>query len=259
MSEWDNKVVLITGGGSGIGKAAALKFLENGATVFISDISITNLETTVQEFGSYEDKIHAIGADVSKVVDCEKMVEEIISKVGRLDVLVNSAGVSIIGPIEEMTEDQWNTLIDINLKGTFFTSKYAIPELEKTEGCIVNMSSCSGILGGTYEVMYSASKGGIAVLTKALAIELAPKKVRVNAVCPGDVETNMLKKNVQEFANNYKEAFCKELLSAYPAGENARFARPEEIAEIIYFLASPKVGIMTGALISADGGFTAGY
>lgn len=259
MNQWSKKVVLITGGGSGIGKATALKFLENGATVFISDISNDNLEATVKQYENYKESLHTIQADVSKVMDCKKMIDAVIKKEGKLDVLVNSAGISIIGIIEEMTEAQWDQLIDINLKGTFFTSKYAIPKLEKTKGSIINMSSCSGILGGTHEVMYSASKGGIAVLTKALAIELASKKIRVNAVCPGDVETSMLEKNVQECANNDRDAFCKELLSAYPAGKNARFAQPEEIAEIIYFLASPKVGIITGALISADGGFAAGY
>jgi NAD(P)-dependent dehydrogenase (short-subunit alcohol dehydrogenase family) len=259
MEDRNGRVVLITGGGSGIGRAAALKFLENGDVVYISDISRRNLDTVKSEYAGFGDRLRCIQTDVSVVADCEDMVRKVVEGSRRLDVLVNSAGISIIGPIEQMGETEWNRVIDINLKGTFFACRFAIPELEKTEGVIVNLSSVSGLLGGTHEIIYSASKGGTAVLTKALALELAPKKVRVNAVCPGDVATEMLEKNVEECAGGDREGFYKELLSAYPAGENARFARPEEIAEIICFLASPSVGIINGALISADGGFAAGY
>ena len=260
MSEYLNKVVVITGGGSGIGKATAQKFLENGAIVYICDISEENLKKAAEELELSKGRLECKVLDVTDFDMCGSVLAEIAQAEGRIDSLINSAGVSIIAPVEEMDEKEWDFMIDINLKGTFSMCRHAIPYLEETKGSIVNVSSCSGILGGTDEIIYSASKGGIILLTKALAVELACKNIKVNTVAPGDVDTEMFNKNAEACSGGDREAFMKELLEAYPAGAEAgRLARPQEVADTIYFLALPSIGIMTGAVVSLDGGFAAGY
>lgn len=256
---FDGKIVAITGGGSGIGRATAEKFLKNNATVYLLDISEENLKNTARDIEKKGGKLCTMQLDVTDFDRCGKVLKEIYHKEGKLDVLINSAGVSIIAPVEEMTEKDWHLMIDVNLKGTFSMCRHAIPYLEETKGAIVNLSSCSGIMGGSHEVIYSASKGGIILLTKALAVELACKGIKVNTVAPGDTDTNMFEEAVRLQGDGDRAAFTEELLSAYPAGAAGRLARPEEIADTIYFLASPEIGIMTGAVVSVDGGFAAGY
>jgi len=260
MANWNNKIIIITGGGSGIGKSAAAKFLKKGATVYINGRTEAKLKETCEDLENLSEKIDFITGDVSKISDCEEIVNKVVSKENRIDVLINSAGIWLEGPSDTMTEDLWNRCIDINLKGTFFMCRYAIPYLEKTQGCIINVSSDSGLVGNKEGAVYCASKGGVTLLTKALAVELAERKIRVNAVCPGDVMTPMLGKALADYGQGDAKAYYGELLKEYPQrAAHARFTTPEEVAESIYFLSKPEVEAITGACLSIDFGLTAGY
>jgi NAD(P)-dependent dehydrogenase (short-subunit alcohol dehydrogenase family) len=244
------RVVLITGGGGGIGRATAEGFEASGDTVIAADRSPEALAGLAGD---------TIVADVTSVADCERMVAEAVDRHGRLDVLVNCAGVWVEGPTAEMTEEQWDRTIDVNLKGTFFACRYAIPHLERTEGCIVNLSSDAGLVGTVETAVYNASKGGVSLLTRSLALELAPKGVRVNAVCPNDVETPMLAGQARDYGGDDPDGYLAALLANYPQKERSRFIRPEEIAALILYLASSDAAPITGACIPIDFGSTAGY
>jgi NAD(P)-dependent dehydrogenase (short-subunit alcohol dehydrogenase family) len=249
------RVVLITGGAGGIGRAAAARFRELGDTVVLTDIDPDGLARVAESLGAP----HTIAADVTVVAECERAVEETVSRHGRLDVLVNCAGVWVEGPTSEMTERQFDRTMDVNLKGTFFMCRYAIPHLERTEGCIVNLSSDVGLIGSPGATIYSASKGGVSLLTRSLGLELATRGVRVNAVCPNDVETPMLEGQARDFGGGDADGYFGRLLAAYPQRDQARFIRPEEVASLIAYLASPLAAPITGALVSIDFGTSAGY
>lgn len=255
-----NKVVLITGGNSGIGAAAAKKFLENGAIVYILGRSVEKLDAVCRELSAISPTIYPIQGNVAETSQCKQAVDHVLAREKRLDILVNSAGVSYTDSTVSMTEEIWDETIDINLKGTFFMCKYAIPALTETRGCIVNVGSDAGLVGNVGLAIYCASKGGVSLLTKSLALELAPQGVRVNAVCPAEVETPMLFKDMTDAGYTSREAFDAEYLKIFPQGENARYIQPEEVAECIYFLASSdKVEAITGTCLSIDFGVTAGY
>lgn len=259
MSTLNSRVVIITGGGSGIGKATAARFLKEGAIVYINGRKELKLIDACHSLREVSGTVAYVQGDVSKVADCKKIVTEVADREGRIDVVVNSAGVWIEGPSEMMTEELWDRCIDINLKGTFFVCRYAIPYLQKSQGCIVNVSSDSGLMGNKEGAIYCASKGGVTLLTKALAVELAMKKIRVNAVCLGDVQTPMLDKACADYGGADTESYYQKLLEEYPQGHRARFTRPEEVAETIFFLSQPEVEAITGATLSIDFGLTAGY
>jgi NAD(P)-dependent dehydrogenase (short-subunit alcohol dehydrogenase family) len=157
-----------------------------------------------------------------------------------------------------MTEGDWDRVVDVNLKGTFFMCRHAIPALEASGGCIVNISSDAGLWGNKEAAIYCASKGGVTVLTKALAVELAPRGVRVNAVCPGDVDSPMIRYQAETFGGGDPGRYLADLLAAYPQ-RPARFIRPDEVAELVAFLCSERATPITGAAISIDFGLTAGY
>lgn len=246
------RVVLITGGAGGIGRATGERFAAAGDTVVLADRSTE----TLADLGSASD---TVTADVSVVSDCERMIAETVQRHGRLDVLVNSAGVWVEGPTTEMTEEQWDRTIDVNLKGTFFACRFAIPDLERTEGCIVNLSSDAGLVGTVETAVYNASKGGVSLLTRSLGLELAPKGVRVNAVCPNDVDTPMLAGQARDYGGGDPERYLSTLLANYPQKDRSRFIRPEEIAALIFYLASAEAAPITGACIPIDFGSTAGY
>ena len=248
------RVVLITGAAGGIGRAAAARFREQGDTVVLTDVAAPALARTAEDLGGLD----TVVADVTVVADCDRVVAETVERHGRLDVLVNCAGIWVEGPTAEMTEDEYDRTIDVNLKGTFFMCRYAIPHLERTEGCIVNLSSDAGLIGSAEAAIYCASKGAVSQLTRSLAIELAPKGVRVVAVCPNDVETPMLEGQARDYGGGDREGYLQALLATYPQKERARFIRPEEVAALIVYLASPEAAPITGANIPIDFGSTAG-
>jgi NAD(P)-dependent dehydrogenase (short-subunit alcohol dehydrogenase family) len=246
------RVVLITGGAGGIGSATAERFAAGGDTVVVSDRSADVLADVGRSF-------ETVVADVTSVTDCERMVIETVVRHERLDVVVNCAGVWVEGPTAEMTEEQWDRTIDVNLKGTFFACRFAIPHLLRTEGCIVNLSSDAGLVGTAETAIYNASKGGVSLLTRSLALELAPRGVRVNAVCPNDVDTAMLAGQARDFGAGDPDGYLAALLANYPQRDRARFIRPDEVAALIVYLASSEAAPITGACIPIDFGSTAGY
>jgi NAD(P)-dependent dehydrogenase (short-subunit alcohol dehydrogenase family) len=251
--------VLITGGAGGMGRAIAAAFLEEGDAVAIADVSEEGLRAAVADVRAGDTTLEVITVDVRRVDECERMVAEAVERLGRLDVLVNAAGVWVEGPTAEMTEAQWDRTVDVNLKGTFFACRFAIPHLERTEGCIVNISSDYGLVGGPGAAIYNASKGGVSLLTRSLGLELAAKGVRCNAVCPADVDTPMLEGQARDYGGGDREGYLGALLANYPQKQRARFIRPDEVAALVRFLASAAAAPMTGACIPIDFGITAGY
>jgi NAD(P)-dependent dehydrogenase (short-subunit alcohol dehydrogenase family) len=259
VSEGDSRVVLITGGAGGMGRSTAKRFLEDGETVYLADIDEVGLAKVEADHRSGGlARLETLAADVTRVADCERMVAAVIEGAGRLDVVVNAAGVWVEGNSDSMTEEEWDRTVDVNLKGTFFCCRYAIPALERTEGCIVNISSDAGVHGTAGNAIYDASKAGVNNLTRSLALELAPRGIRVNAICPTDVDTPMLAGQARDYGGDDPQGYLAALLASRPQGRRARFIRTEEIAELVVFLASGKVDPITGACISIDFGMTAG-
>lgn len=253
MHRFDGQVVLVTGGSSGIGYATARAFLEEGAKVAITGRDAARLRKAAREL-SHHGEVLAIRGDVSKAEDARRMVAETERKLGPVDVLVNNAGIYINKPVESFTEAEYDRVMDINMKGTFLCTKYAIPGMVKRKrGAIVNVSSDSGIVGTAGSSVYCASKGAMVLFTKAVALDHARDGIRVNAICPGEVETPMLDRDAVESGLPYEE-YYKKLVAPIPM---KRAAKPEEIAAGILFLASEDASFMTGAAMSVDGGSTA--
>ena len=249
------RVALITGGAGGMGRAIAERFLRDGDDVVLADVDAAGLQVVATAMPD----VATVEADLTVVAECARMVGEVLALHGALDVLVNAAGVWVEGNSWEMTEEQWDRTIGVNLKGTFFTSRYAIPELIRSEGCIVNISSDSGLGGNPGCAIYNASKFGVNGVTKSLALELAPHGVRVNAVCPADVDTPMLSGQARDFGGADEEGYLRSLLAKMPQGARARFIRPDEIASLVAFLASAEATPITGACVPVEWGVLAGY
>jgi NAD(P)-dependent dehydrogenase (short-subunit alcohol dehydrogenase family) len=254
----DARVVLITGGGGGMGRAVAARFLASGARVAISDLDAARAEQVRADLDPQGKNAIGIQADVAAVADCRRMVEETVAKFGRLDVLIAAAGIWTEGPADQATEAEWDQVIDVNLKGVFFANRYAIPELEKTRGIIVNIASDAGLVGNAGASIYCASKGGVVILTKALAVELAPRGIRALAICPGDVETPMLAYQASAFGGGDPEAYLENLRSKYPQRDHARFISAEEVGELVFMACSPLLAALTGAAIPFDFALSAG-
>jgi NAD(P)-dependent dehydrogenase (short-subunit alcohol dehydrogenase family) len=254
---WQDKTVLITGGSGGMGRAIAARFLAKGANIAAADIDARRLGELERDMKAGS-RLLVLSTDVTRVADCERMVQSTLDRFGGLDLLVNAAGVWVEGPSDQATEAEWDRTLDINLKGTFFACRYAIPALEKTSGTILNIASDAGLIGNAGAAIYCASKGGVVLLTKALARELAPRGIRVNAICPCDVETPMIKFQAETYGGGDPKAYLDRLLSIYPQGARARFVRAEEVAEFVFQIASPKLAPITGAALSIDFGTTAG-
>lgn len=238
---FQNKVVIVTGSSRGIGEAAARAFAEEGAQVVITSSHIKDCKRVAQEIGGF-----AVECDVSKPRHCEYLVRQVVKKFGRIDVLVNNAGVFQNVRVEDMSEKEWDRVVNINLKGPFLLSKVVIPHL-KNGATIVNVASVLGLIADPRTGAYSASKGGLIQLTKVLALELAERGIRVNAVAPGPINTAML--------GGIKDpAVKKEFLDWVPL---RRVGEPVEIAKAILFLASDDASFITGHCLVADGGGTA--
>jgi NAD(P)-dependent dehydrogenase (short-subunit alcohol dehydrogenase family) len=253
MLKLNGKVALITGGTTGIGYATALLFLQNGAKVTITGRAKETGEEAIRKLKRHGFKACSfVQGDVSKSADAKKMIEETLRQYGKLDVLFNNAGIWISGAAEKTSETDWDKVIDINLKGCFLCSKYAIPHLKKTRGVIINTSSCDGLVGEPDAVAYCASKGGVVMLTKAMALDYAKYRVRVNCVCPGYVMTRMLEVDLPQGMGieKYLEIISKE----HPI---ERIAEPEEVARAVLFLASEDSSFVTGVALPVDGGYTA--
>lgn len=251
----ENKVAIVTGGGSGIGKATAVLFAKEGAKVVVVGRRKDKLMNTANGIIENGGNAYHVQADVSRVEDTKRIVDETKEEFGGVDILVNNAGVYRGAKITEFTEDDYDYIMNINLKGAFFMCKHAIPEMEKRGGgSIINIGSALGVQGwkdGSTSV-YSASKGGLSMLTKALSLELARQNIRVNCICPAIVETEVFE-TMGIPADKVKERM-KQWNSFHPIGRNGQ---PEEVAEAVLYFASEDSSWTTGSVFNIDGGVTA--
>jgi NAD(P)-dependent dehydrogenase (short-subunit alcohol dehydrogenase family) len=250
-----DKVALITGAASGIGQATALLFGQEGAKVMCADIDGEGAERVARQIADSGGEAASLQADVSQAADAERMVRETAERWGRLDVLVNNAGIYFVLPLTQVPEEEWDRLMGINLKGVYLGCKYAIPQMVRQgKGAIVNTASIAGLRGFANWTTYCASKGGVVQLTKALAMEVARMNVRVNAVCPGIIDTGMLDQAVA-MQGVGKAELAATIGESHPMG---RIGQPEEVAAAILFLASDEASFITGVPLSVDGGLWAG-
>jgi len=248
-----NKVALITGGTSGIGEATAILFSKEGAQVAITGRDEKRGHAVTARILETGGKAIFIRTDVRKAAESRRAVDETLKTFGKLDILFNNAGVFYPHTILDCTEEEWDLQLDINLKGTFLMSKFALPSMiQQGSGVIINNSSGWGIVGGDKAVAYCASKGGVVLLTKAMAIDHGPQGIRVNCICPGDVDTPMLPEDARMRGLKWEDylAGC----ANRPLG---RIGTVDEIAKAALFLASDDSSFMTGAALVVDGGGTA--
>ena len=257
VKEFSGKVAVVAGGARGIGKAAARKLATQGAAVLICSDQENQLREALVELREGEDlEVSGTQADVTSSADIARLVDFASDTYGGVDVLVNSAGIQRYGTVVETEEDTWDEVLDVNLKGIYLASKYVIPKMkERGGGAIVNLSSVQAFASQKGVAAYTASKGGINALTRAMALDHAEENIRVNAVCPASVNTPMLRWSADLFrAEKSVEETVAEWGKMHPLG---RVARVEEVAEVIAFLASDRASFVTGGEYKVDGGMLA--
>jgi meso-butanediol dehydrogenase/(S,S)-butanediol dehydrogenase/diacetyl reductase len=243
------KVAIVTGASSGIGAAVAELFARNGFRVMAAGRDARRLAAITGGSG----EVMPWTGDLAEQPACEKLVLDCVGKFGRLDVLVNNAGIYIRGDASETREEDWRRTLAVNLDAPFFLSKAALPHLQETRGAIINIASDWGLQGGKRAAAYCASKGGLVLLTKGMALDHAAQGIRINAVCPGDVDTPMLVTEAVHDGLSHAEALEKYGRDS-PSG---RVTRADEVAALVLYLASDQAAQITGAAIPIDGGNTA--
>jgi NAD(P)-dependent dehydrogenase (short-subunit alcohol dehydrogenase family) len=243
------KVVIVTGASSGIGRATALLFAKGGSHVIAVGRNEKELGSLREQAQGKKGSVKVHLADIRQTTQVERLVNDTIENFGQIDVLVNSAGIIMNGTVENTTLDDWDKMFDINLRSVFFMMQKCIPHLEKTKGNIVNVSSVAGTRSFPNVLAYCVSKAGVDQLTRCAALELAPKGVRVNAVNPGVVVSNLHKRG--GMADDAYQEFLKNSKNTHPLG---RVGEAKEVADLIYFLASDKASWITGATYEIDGG-----
>ncbi len=241
-----SKVAIITGGGSGIGKAIASAFVHEGGHVVIAGRDSKKLALAASEIGT---DCLAVAADVSNASDAQKLVSAALEKFNRIDILVNNAAVLLPGTAESLSEEDFDQTFNINVRGLWMLSRAVLPHMRAAGGgSIINIGSVLSLLGARNRVAYSASKGAVMAMTKAMALDHAAENIRVNCICPGIVETELVAKfNLDETARRQRVAM-------HPMG---RFGRPEDIASAAIYLASDESGWTTGSTLTVDGGYSA--
>jgi NAD(P)-dependent dehydrogenase (short-subunit alcohol dehydrogenase family) len=240
------KVAIITGGGSGIGKAIAAAFVREGAKVAIAGRDSKKLEAAAAEIGG---DCLAVSADVSSVSSVQKLVSAAIDKFKRINILVNNAAVLLPGTAESLSEEDFDQTFNINIRGLWLMSRAVLPHMRATSGgSIINIASVLSLVGARNRVAYAASKGAVMAMTKAMALDHALENIRVNCIAPGIVATEM----VEKF--NTDEAARRQRIAMHPMG---RFGRPEDVASAAVFLASDESGWTTGTVLTVDGGYSA--
>ncbi|HZZ08409.1 MAG TPA: SDR family NAD(P)-dependent oxidoreductase [Candidatus Binataceae bacterium] len=256
MGKLEGKIALITGGGSGIGRASALMFAAEGAKVSVVDRAEESARTVAAEITKGGGEAIAIRADVSKAVDTERMVAETVGHFGRLDVLYNNAGIGFARRTHLLTEEEWDRTIDVDLKGVFLGCKYALPELMKHGGVILSTASVAGLEGFRQMAAYCAAKAGVILLTKSLAMDYAEHGIRVNCICPGSIETPLYESGFENLTPE-KRARAQQMFAAMHL--LGRTGGPDEIARVALFLCSQDASFITGQAVVVDGGYTTGH
>ena len=251
----ENKVAIITGGSSGIGRAAALLFAREGAKVVVAARNEARGQATVEDIARTGGQALFVPCDVTQAGDCQRVVQSAVEAFDRLDILVNNAGV--IFPdrtVVNTSEEEWDQTMDVNVKGVYLTSRYAIPHMtDNGGGVIINTASVWGLVGGNGAAAYCASKGAVVLLTKAMALDHARQGIRVNCICPGSVDTPMLRAEMEALGG--VEKALPKFAAKHPLN---RISAPEEVAEAALYLASDAASFITGVSLPIDGGRTAG-
>jgi len=259
MGRLDEKVSIITGAGSGMGEATAKLFSEEGAKVVVADIDPVKGQRVVKEIKDAGGDVIFIEADVSKVSDMEKMIKTTVETYGKLNILYNHAGIPGPKGIEDVTEEEWEQCIKANVLGSFFATKFAIPEMRKAGGgSVLFTASTAGIIGSRFSPTYSSAKGALVLLTKSLALRLAKDNIRVNCICPSLADTPMgpdfVRAKPDEDWATTEATIERFLATTIPMG---RLVKPQEIAYAALFLASDEASFITGIFLPVDGGATA--
>jgi len=253
MGEYTGKTVIVTGGAKGIGRAISLSFARAGANTVCADIDEAAGAEITQLAAAAEGKLLFVKADVSQAAECKALVEQTVAEFGGVDILCNNVGIqptSSYLPAHELTEEMWDRIINVNLKSRFLMTKYCVPEMKKRGGgAIINTASVQGVQSAYGVAPYAASKGGDLSLTRQLALEYAKDNIRVLAVNPGTIETPLALEG-----STSVEALREAAARTHPLG---RIGQPEEIANVVLFLASDKASFMTGSYVNVDGGMLA--
>jgi NAD(P)-dependent dehydrogenase (short-subunit alcohol dehydrogenase family) len=251
----EGKVALITGAASGIGLATAELFVREGSAVVLFDNQAGPLEALAVRLTSEGHKALAVVGDVTQTADLRRAVERAASEFGRLDVLFANAGIGFSGELVETSDDDWDRVMDVNAKGVFLSARESVRQMltqSPPGGSVVINGSISGLAGIPKQAPYAPSKGAVVEMTRQLAVDYATRGIRVNCVCPGTVDTPVLRKGME--MSGEPEAFLAMLIAGHPIG---RIADPSEIATAVAFLASDEASFITGAILPVDGGYTA--
>ena len=245
----DGRVALVTGAASGIGRAIAARFAQQGAVVTLADVNAAAAAAAAAEIQRAGGNAQAVATDVTRAADCARAAEQTVASFGALHVLVNSAGIIRRSTVTELSEEDWDAVMDVNAKSVYLMSRAAMPHLAATRGSIVNIASGWGLAAGARAAAYCASKGAVVLLTKAMAIDHGAQGIRVNCICPGDTDTPMLRQEARE--TGMSEA---DFLADAARRPLRRIGRPEEIADAAVFLASDAAKFITGTALVVDGG-----
>jgi len=242
-----------------MGLATAKRLAERGDRIVVADLPGAGLDAAGVALADIGADRLICALDIRDIGACRRVVEAAAQWGGGLDILVNAAGLWLEGPSAGVSEEDWDRILSVNLKGAFFLISAAISHLTRSRGTVINIASDAGLVGNKGAAVYCASKGGLVLLTKSLALELAPAGVRVNAICPADVATPMLEFQAQKYGGDDPEGYVRNLLSHYPQESHARFIQTDEIAQLIEYLCEAGAAPITGAAVPIDFGVTAGY
>jgi NAD(P)-dependent dehydrogenase (short-subunit alcohol dehydrogenase family) len=254
-----NKVALVTGAGTGIGRATVMLFAQEGARVVAQDVNADTAQETVQLIKQAGGEAVSMGGDVTFSAEAETIVKKAVDTYGRLDVLFNNAGIWRGGTILDISEEDWDRTMSVNVKGIYLVSRYAVQQMMRQEsGSIINAASVAALRGSPMSAAYHASKGAVLLLTKCMAVDFGRYGIRVNCICPGIIDTQMADQLLTYRSlgdDDRKQALLETYEARHPVG---RFGQPGEVAKVVLFLASDESSFVTGAAWSVDGGLSAG-